>query len=266
MHGVVVREVNEADLPSAAGIVARGMLENPLHIAALGANAEVRGHRLIRMFSVALPLTFSKGVLLGAFQDDTLLGIAGMVPPGKCQPSMKEKVRLLPRIFPAVGGGAVARVGRWVRIWAQHDPAEPHWHLGPVAVDAPLQGQGIGSLLMRECCARLDRARGVGYLETDKPTNVTFYEKFGFKTTGSAPVLNTPNWFMRRAAHAENPKPQIPNPKRDFSRDSVWDLDRGIWDLGFTLLTERRQARRGGSYPSVGHQRELRGLTVLHFD
>ena len=202
--GVVVRELKEVDLPSAAAIVARGMLENPLHIAALGPDAEVRGHRLIRMFSVALPLIFSKGILIGAFQEDTLVGIAGMVPPGKCQPSMKEKVTLFPRIFPAVGGGAFARVGRWMGTWAQYDPAEPHWHLGPVAVDAPLQSRGVGSLLMSECCARLDRARAVGYLETDKPTNVTFYEKFGFETTGSASVLNTPNWFMRRAAYADN--------------------------------------------------------------
>jgi GNAT superfamily N-acetyltransferase len=168
----------------------------------------------MRMFTVALPIIFAKGVVLGAFQDDTLVGIAGMVPPGKCQPSMREKVMVLPRIFPAVGGSAFARVGRWMGTWAQHDPSEPHWHLGPVAVDAHLQGRGIGGQLMKEYCARLDRARAVGYLETDKPTNVSFYGKFGFKMTGSAPVLNTPNWFMRRtAAFAENPKPQIPNPK-----------------------------------------------------
>jgi ribosomal protein S18 acetylase RimI-like enzyme len=211
--GVIVRELNEADLPSAVGIVARGMRDNPLHIAALGDDAEVRGNRLIRMFSLALPLIFSKGVLLGGFQDDTLVGIAGIVPPGKCQPSMKEQVTVFPRIFPAVGGGAFVRVGRWMGTWASHDPAEPHWHLGPVAVDAHLQGRGIGSLLMSEYCARLDRARGVCYLETDTPMNVIFYEKFGFRTTGSAPVLNIPNWFMRRAAYAEDPKPQIPNPK-----------------------------------------------------
>jgi hypothetical protein len=65
---------------------------------------------------------------------------------------------------------------------------------------------------MREYCARLDSARAVGYLETDKPANVTFYERFGFETIGSAPVLNTPNWFMRRAP-LENPKAQSPNPK-----------------------------------------------------
>ena len=55
------------------------MRDNPLHIAALGADAEVRGNRLIRMFSVALPLILSKGVLLGGFQDDTLVGIVSYV-------------------------------------------------------------------------------------------------------------------------------------------------------------------------------------------
>jgi len=27
-----------------------------------------------------------------------------------------------------------------------------------------------------------------------------FYEKFGFETIASAPVLETPNWFMKRSA------------------------------------------------------------------
>ncbi|MFN2570716.1 MAG: GNAT family N-acetyltransferase [Gemmatimonadales bacterium] len=197
---VVVRELKEADLPSAVGIAARGMRDNPLHIAALGEDAEVRGQRLIGMFTVALPLIFSKGVVLGAFDEDTLVGIAGMIAPGQCQPSFTEKLSLMPRLVPAVGGGAFTRVGRWMGIWAQHDLRQPHWHLGPVAVDAHLHGTGIGSTLMKEYCARLDRARVAGYLETDKESNVRFYERFGFQTIASAPVLNTPNWFMRRGA------------------------------------------------------------------
>ena len=201
MSGVIlVRELNQADLPSAVGIVARGMRDNPLHIAALGSNTETRSHRLIRMFTVALPLIFSKGVVLGGFDGDTLVGIAGMVAPGQCQPSLAEKLALMPRMIPAVGGGAFARVGRWMGVWAQHDLRQPHWHLGPLAVDAHLQGSGIGTLLMKEYCARLDRAHAAGYLETDKLSNVTFYERFGFQTIGSAAVLNTPNWFMKRTA------------------------------------------------------------------
>jgi len=53
---------------------------------------------------------------------------------------------------------------------------------------------------MTEYCARLDRVHATGYLETDKPSNVAFYERFGFETIGSAPVLETANWFMRRNA------------------------------------------------------------------
>jgi GNAT superfamily N-acetyltransferase len=197
---IAIRELREHDLSSAVGIVARGMRDNPLHIAALGEDAELRGQRLIRLFTVALPLVFSKGHVLGAFDDGTLVGIAGMVAPGQCQPSFMEKLAFMPRLVPAVGGGAFTRVGRWMGAWAQHDLRQPHWHLGPVAVDAHLQGTGIGSRLMKEYCARLDRTHVAGYLETDKESNVRFYERFGFQTIGSTPVLNTPNWFMKRTA------------------------------------------------------------------
>ena len=187
-------------MSAAVGIVARGMRDNPLHIAALGDDPQVRGQRLIGMFTAALPLILPKGVILGAFDGDTLAGIAGMVAPGHCQPSLSEKLTVMPRLVTAVGSGALARVGRWMSAWAQHDPRDPHWHVGPVAVDAHRQGTGIGTLLMTECCARLDGAHAAGYLETDKPSNVAFYERFGFDVVGSSPVLDTPNWFMKRGA------------------------------------------------------------------
>jgi predicted N-acetyltransferase YhbS len=82
--------------------------------------------------------------------------------------------------------------------WATHDLDEPHVHLGPLAVDAHLQGQGIGSEIMREHCRRLDADGLVGYLETDKPQNVRFYERSGYELIGEAAVLDVTNWFMRR--------------------------------------------------------------------
>jgi GNAT superfamily N-acetyltransferase len=197
---IVVRELDEVELPAAVGIIARGMRDNPLHISALGNDAHLRSNRLTGMFSVALPLVLSKGAVLGAFDGDTLVGIAGMIAPGRCQPSFSEKLTLTPRVVPAVGASVATRVLQWLDAWAKHDPRQPHWHLGPVAVDAHLQRTGIGTLLMNEYCSRLDATHGVGYLETDKAANVTFYEKFGFETTASALVLETPNWFMTRAA------------------------------------------------------------------
>ena len=41
-------------------------------------------------------------------------------------------------------------------------------------------------------------AGDVAYLETDKPENVSFYQRFGFEVTEEAQVLGIPNWFMLR--------------------------------------------------------------------
>lgn len=87
---------------------------------------------------------------------------------------------------------------KWLGTWSKHDPKERHWHLGPVAVDAHLQGMGIGSNLMRVFCAKMDAAGETAYLETDKDINVRFYEKFGFEVVGEEDVIGVPNWFMIR--------------------------------------------------------------------
>ena len=73
-------------------------------------------------------------------------------------------------------------------------------------MDRHLQGQGIGSILLAEHCRRLDdRGDEVGYLETDKPENVRFYEKQGYRVIGEAPALGVPSWFMRREPVAYPP-------------------------------------------------------------
>jgi len=198
MLAPTIRDLGTDDLSAAVDVVARGMRDNPLNIAAFGDDAGVRLERLQGMFTIALPMILRKGVLLGAFDDQTLLGVAALVPPGRCQASTREKVAMLPRMVWAIGLGGLGRVVRWQAAWSQRDLRAPHWHLGPVAVDTHLQGQGVGSALMKTYCARIDRVGAAGYLETDKPQNVDFYKRFGFETVGEAPVLGTANWFMRR--------------------------------------------------------------------
>ncbi|HTF33339.1 MAG TPA: GNAT family N-acetyltransferase [Myxococcota bacterium] len=68
-----------------------------------------------------------------------------MAPPGRCQPTIGEKLGILPAVVFGNTIGVPWRVLRWTGQWARRDPAEPHWHLGPVAVDPDLQGQGIGA-------------------------------------------------------------------------------------------------------------------------
>ena len=195
-----IREVRPEELGRVADLVARGMRDNPLHIAAYGEDVARRERRLGAMMSAALPMVAAKGVLLGAYRGGTLVGVAGLVEPGRCQPAASESLGLLARMVTRVGPAALLRMGTWLGTWGKHDIGEPHWHLGPVAVDRDLQRQGIGGTLLAAVCARMDRQGSLLYLETDKAVNVEFYRRYGFETVGEDLVLGIPNWFMKRAA------------------------------------------------------------------
>ncbi len=195
-----IRELGPEELGQAATLLARGMRDNPTHIEAFGEDVAKRERRLGALFGAVLPLVARKGVLIGAFREGALLGIAGLAEPGECRPSGHESLRMLPRLLPRVGPASLVRMGAWMRVWARRDPAERHWHLGPVAVDRPLQRQGIGSAILEEVCARMDDRGSLLYLETDKPENVRFYQRYGFETIGQTPVLGVTNWFMMRTA------------------------------------------------------------------
>src|SRR5262245_4433864 len=110
---ITVRELRPDEFTIAIELIARGMRDNPLHIHALGIDPDRRVVRLRQMFGNVLPLIARKGVLLGASDNGQLVGVAGMVSPGNCQPSLFEMLHLLPRIFSAVGASSFVNVTRW---------------------------------------------------------------------------------------------------------------------------------------------------------
>jgi GNAT superfamily N-acetyltransferase len=200
LGSIEVRDLRREEIPEAVDVLARGMRDNPLHVAAYGEDPSrrLRCHeRLMRGLFDGFPAQQP----ICASRDGTLLGVTGVAPVATCQPTAGQRLRLLPTLL-ALGPRTAVRVGRWFSAWARRDPDEAHVHLGPLAVDAHLQGQGIGSLIIQEHCRRLDQAGEVGYLETDKPENVRFYERFGFEVIAEEPVLGVPNWFMRRSPRA----------------------------------------------------------------
>jgi ribosomal protein S18 acetylase RimI-like enzyme len=197
---IEVRDLRHEEVPAAVGVLARGMRDNPLHVAAYGDDPQrrLRCHTalmrgLFRVVGTQQPIC--------AVRDGTLVGVTGVAPVGTCQPTPLQRLRLFPNLI-ALGPRTAARVGQWLSAWAERDPDQPHVHLGPLAVDVHLQGQGIGSLVMDEHIRRLDAAGEVGYLETDKRENVRFYERFAFAVVDEAPVLGVPNWFMLRQPRA----------------------------------------------------------------
>jgi ribosomal protein S18 acetylase RimI-like enzyme len=85
----------------------------------------------------------------------------------------------------------------WV---GDHEPSEPLRYLSHIAVAPERQGEGLGSMLMRDGLRAADRDGVAAWLETSKAENATYYERFGFLTVvqEDAPQGGPHIWFMRR--------------------------------------------------------------------
>jgi ribosomal protein S18 acetylase RimI-like enzyme len=105
-------------------------------------------------------------------------------------------------------GGAVRELlgdaaGRYDSFWGWAEalrPAEPHWYLDHVAVDAAARGSGLGTALVAH---GLELAASDGlpaFLCTSRPDNVAFYGRRGFvvERDGDAPGGGPHVWFLRR--------------------------------------------------------------------
>jgi len=176
------------------------MRDNPLNVRVFGPDPEHRRKALTSMFAPVLGQYLGRGAVLGAFDAGGLVGVCGMLAPGRCQPSFAEKLRLLPGLLVAGGPISTARLAAWTAAWARLDPKTPHWHLVTVAADADRRGQGIGTAMLEAFCGRMEAARADAWLETDKPENTGFYRRFGFEVATEQSVLGIPNWFMARRA------------------------------------------------------------------
>jgi ribosomal protein S18 acetylase RimI-like enzyme len=178
MDDPVAQTIAITDLPpgrahEAVGVLSRGMRDNPIHVAAFGEDPERRRRCLERMFA-ALFQVMSAQTPLCAREGETIVGVTGVAPPGHCRPTATQRLRMAPGVL-AAGPRTAGRVLKWLGAWEERDPDELHVHLGPLAVDAHLQGQGIGSRILAEHCRRLDEHGALGYLETEKPENVRLY-------------------------------------------------------------------------------------------
>ncbi len=186
--------IEAAEIDEAARLLSRGMRDNPIHVAAFGEDPARRTQSLYRLFSgllAGLPMLAARRA------DGTIVGVLGMSCPGSHRPPAPQQLRLL-ICLASNSPRATIRTLRWVGAWARREPSGRHWRLGPVAVDEGLQRMGVGSRLMEVYCAQVDASGEDAYLETDKPGNVRFYERFGFELVGEQEVLGVPNWFMTR--------------------------------------------------------------------
>jgi ribosomal protein S18 acetylase RimI-like enzyme len=204
-----LRELRKPDLEQACLILARGMRDNPANVNAFGISDTGRRRALARFFQPVLRGLHRRGLIYGAYRDHALVGVCGIARPGFCQPGLLEKLCVVPSVVLGNPVDTTLRVLNWAGAWARRDPARPHWHLGPVAVDPCFQGQGIGSAMLTAFCTHMDAYGAFSYLETDRSENVHFYQKFGFVVVAEAEVMGVPNWFMSRSGYNDVTPRQI---------------------------------------------------------
>jgi ribosomal protein S18 acetylase RimI-like enzyme len=196
MNGTEVRALRKGEHRAAAAVTARALADSPTSVAIYGedtldALAGLYGE--LGPFFELLPSPQT-----AAFAGDCVVAAAGMAPPGGCIGSFMAKGASPPLGSPAPPVGDPARAQVFWAQWAAADPAEEHWHLGPVGVEPGFQDRGIGGAVMRAVCAWLDAGKHLAWLETDKARNVRFYGALGFEVAAHDVVLGVETWYMRR--------------------------------------------------------------------
>jgi ribosomal protein S18 acetylase RimI-like enzyme len=190
---VVLRKYSPGDLEPTVAILASAFVTSPLHVAVFGPD-RLEQNRLF--FRIGLRHMFS-GRAFVALVNGEIRGYIHFNRSPYCLPAPEEIPRTVANLLSPLGE-AKARIIEWFARWCRLDPDEPHVHLGPLGVAPETQGQGVGRALMHRYIEHLRQEKTSGYLETDKPENVKFYEKFGFVVTREEQLIGTPTWYMRR--------------------------------------------------------------------
>ena len=139
------------------------------------------------------------------FVADDVAGAAAWVPPGRWQLSEEEMAGLAPQYLEVVGGPHFERGALLIGMIEERHPSERHWYLPFIGVRPDRQGQGVGSGLLAQKTARLDREGSPAYLEASSERNRALYVRHGFEVTGEITLPDGPTlWLMWR--HPREPK------------------------------------------------------------
>lgn len=200
LHPPLIRELDESHVVPAAALLARAMADNPTHGAVFGTASAPAPRHLQRLFRAVAGLVMARGVMLGAWREDALVGVLGMMRPGACRPGLRAWARLAATLGP-ISPPTLWRLARWQRVWHRAHPRAPHWHMGPFAVACDHRGH-VGRRLAAAAQRRLVDSPWPIYLETDTWRNVRLYRHLGFRIIGEGDVLGVPQWFMWQAPAA----------------------------------------------------------------
>jgi GNAT superfamily N-acetyltransferase len=193
-----IRELLANERELVANVVGSGMSISPLHRVIHGTQQPLLHSSLARGFGVALEINRRPGLV--AWLDGRAVGVLVFGAPGECPPSAERRAALRQQLTEVLRPEVAERFLAWRTAWTAHEPSQPHWHVGPLAVVQEHFGRGIGSALLKRFLTQVDEHAGVAYLETDTARNTKLYARFGFETVGESDVLGVRCFYMLRRA------------------------------------------------------------------
>lgn len=162
----------------------------------------LRQHRTLPgFFGAALHDCAAHGELWVATIDGSVAGVAAWLPPGVPQATTgRRALQQTRRILPTMIRSPKRRAGQAMTSeMAKRHPHEDHWYLQVLATDPMFQGRGVGRALLEPVLARADETGHPVYLETQKESNLPYYQRFAFEVTDEFTVLDSPRlWCMLR--------------------------------------------------------------------
>ncbi len=196
-----VRPARKADVRELSRTLARAFYDDPV-IMWICPDERARSAQATRIFSAMTRHHHLAGGGVEVACDGPGIGAAALWdPPGRWRNSRREELAMMPS-FIRVFGSRSARARGVQELMKRLHPEEPHWYLAVLGSDPTVRGQGFGQALMRSRLDRCDAEYCPAYLESSKPENVPYYERFGFTVTREIrlPHGGPPIWAMWRAS------------------------------------------------------------------
>ncbi|MEU6586079.1 GNAT family N-acetyltransferase [Nocardia sp. NPDC046763] len=199
--GITVRTAYLSDIPELARVLSIAFLDDPV-ISWLIRDDATRARRASALFAAQASHHFVPlgGAEVACNDANSIVGAALWAPPGHWHVSDSAMLRQLPALTVAFRHRLFIAAAMADKMMTAH-PCEPHWYLAVIGTLPGVRSQGYGRALLN---SRLDRCDAEGlpaYLESSRPDNVPYYERFGFDATGTLDATRggPPLWPMWRA-------------------------------------------------------------------
>jgi hypothetical protein len=86
--------LDASEIEEVLDVLARGMRDNPLHLAAFGKDPERRRRKVRALMAAAFSVRDFSHTLVARRQDGPIVGVCAMLPPGECLPDLGQRLVL----------------------------------------------------------------------------------------------------------------------------------------------------------------------------